>query len=131
LLNLSVLLEGKNSLRSVKNSPTKSEGVKLKFRLMDITIQFVAKLFGVEKMRLFKRNETNVEKMKAEKDLNGLIRALKDNDCEVQEAAADALGEMGDARAVEPLINALKDENSIVRKAAKDALRENGWKNTV
>ncbi|MBE3115402.1 MAG: HEAT repeat domain-containing protein, partial [Actinobacteria bacterium] len=49
----------------------------------------------------------NVEKMQANKDFKGLIRALKDENGHVREQAAVALGEIKDARAVEPLIKAL------------------------
>ena len=37
-------------------------------------------------------------------------------------AAALALGEIGDSRAVEPLIEALEDENSLVRHSVSVAL---------
>jgi len=70
----------------------------------------------------------NVKEMKAKRDVKGLIKALeykKSSDKwehrNVREAAAKALGELKDARAVEPLIAALKDSSSNVRKAA-DAL---------
>jgi len=46
---------------------------------------------------------------------------LKDED--VREYAAAALGEIGDARAVEPLTKALKDEYEYLRKAARKALK--------
>lgn len=51
----------------------------------------------------------NIKKMKAKGDVEGLIEALKHKDWRVQWDAAEALGEVGDARAVEPLIQALKD----------------------
>jgi len=67
----------------------------------------------------------NVEKMKARRDVKGLIRALGyKKDWEVRAAAARALGGIKDPRAVEPLIAALKDEDSDVRKAAARALGE-------
>jgi len=57
----------------------------------------------------------NVEKLQAKGNVKGLIKALgykKDED--VREAAAKALGEIGDARAVEPLIAAsLQDKGSV------------------
>ena len=52
------------------------------------------------------------------------IAALKDENSDVRQAAAYALGEIKDPRAVEPLIAALKDEDSDVRKAAARALGE-------
>jgi HEAT repeat protein len=59
-----------------------------------------------------------------------LIAALKDKDSkdsDVRQAAAEALGEIKDPRAVEPLIAALKDEVSNVREAAAQALDHLGW----
>ena len=51
------------------------------------------------------------------------IQALKDRDSDVREDAAEALGMIGDARAVEPLIQALKDDiSSDVREEAAEAL---------
>lgn len=52
----------------------------------------------------------NIEKLKARKNVKGLIRALKDED---QEAAAGALGNIGKP-AVESLIATLKDESANV-----------------
>ena len=55
-----------------------------------------------------------------------LIRALRDSDREVRAFAAWALGELGDARGVEPLIAALNDESKVVRSFAAGALGELG-----
>jgi len=58
--------------------------------------------------------------MKVRKDVEGLIKALKDNrDWSVREweEVAEALSEIGEP-AVEPLIQALNDRNFIVRSAA-------------
>jgi HEAT repeat protein len=56
-----------------------------------------------------------------------LISALRDEDDDVREAAAEALGELGDSRAVKPLISALRDDRYWrVRKAAAEALGEIG-----
>src|SRR5664280_1497750 len=65
----------------------------------------------------------NVEKMKAKRDVKGLIKALgyQKNSC-VRKSAVDALGQIGDARAVEPLSAALKDSDSGVQKAAAGAV---------
>lgn len=49
-----------------------------------------------------------------------LIAALSDKD--VREAAADALGKLGDSRAVEPLIPVLGDKDGSCRKSAARAL---------
>jgi HEAT repeat protein len=46
----------------------------------------------------------------------------------MREAAAGALGQIGDARAVEPLIAVLKDSREHVRMAAADALDKIGWR---
>ena len=68
----------------------------------------------------------NIEKMKANGDVEGLIKALKHRDEAVQEDAAVALGRIGDVRAVDPLIRALKDELSDVRERAAYALGKIG-----
>jgi HEAT repeat protein len=51
-----------------------------------------------------------------------LIKALGHSDWKVREAAAKALGRIGDKRAVEPLIKALSDGGWDVRRAAAEAL---------
>jgi len=66
----------------------------------------------------------NIEKMKQKKDVKGLIKALKNKD--VSEEAAEALGKLGDAQAVEPLIAVLKDGGYLLYKAAAKALGELG-----
>lgn len=98
-------------------------------------------------------DRSDIEKMKANKDVEGLIEALKDRDENVQwraeralvniaepaveplieylgagasSVAAEALGKIGDARAVGPLTQALQAEGrTVVEKAAK-ALGEIG-----
>jgi HEAT repeat protein len=81
-------------------------------------------LFGppnIEKMK------ANIEKMKAKRDFKGLIKALNyQQDDRVRKQAADALGAIGDACAVDPLSAALKDNSSQVRKAVALALRKIG-----
>lgn len=57
-------------------------------------------------MRLFKRN---MQKMREEKDVPGLIRALNDKSLETRNDAAQALGERADSRSVMPLIQSIKD----------------------
>jgi HEAT repeat protein len=53
---------------------------------------------------------TDVEKLKAKRDVQGLIRALGYTaDASVRRAAVEGLAEIGDARAVDPLILALKN----------------------
>jgi len=52
----------------------------------------------------------NIEKLKAKRDIQGLIKALDyEKDSSVQEAASEALGEVGDERAVGPLMVALSN----------------------
>jgi HEAT repeat protein len=52
-----------------------------------------------------------------------LIEALNDKEIQVRLRAADTLGEIGDARAVDPLIRSLKeDSNSLVKGSAARAL---------
>jgi len=59
--------------------------------------------------------EPNIEEMKTRRDVEGLTKALKDKDWSVRREAAVALGEIKDARAVEPLIWALKYEKKSPR----------------
>jgi HEAT repeat protein len=62
----------------------------------------------------------NIDKMKAKRDIGGLIKALES--ARYRQAAAQALGQVGDGRAVKPLIGALRDRDGLVRSAAADAL---------
>jgi HEAT repeat protein len=72
----------------------------------------------------------NIEKMKAKRDVEGLIKALAYKsgyiceEFEVRKAAADALGQIGDIRAIQPLYYALHDDNvnSDLAKAMEHAL---------
>ena len=50
------------------------------------------------------------------------IKALSDDDFDVRRHAAEALGKLGDKRAVDPLINALSDDDFWVRLSAAEAL---------
>ena len=61
-------------------------------------------------------------KLLERKDLQGLLKALAHKDSVVRWRAAEALGALGDSRAVEPLIAALKDQGSTVRSEAAKAL---------
>jgi HEAT repeat protein len=70
---------------------------------------------------------TDVKKLKQSRDVKGLALALKNRDPKIQYDAAEALGDLGDSRAVEPLITALKnDEFSGVRWKAAEALSKLG-----
>ena len=53
-----------------------------------------------------------------------MITALKDNNSTVRWSAAEALGKIKDARAVEHLIDTLGDYDSSVWRKAEDALEE-------
>lgn len=66
----------------------------------------------------------NIEKMKKNRDVKGLIKALKHKDLSVRAAAACVLGEIGDARAVGPLAQALKDKHVLVQRTVKEALEK-------
>ena len=55
-------------------------------------------------------------------EIEKLIENLKDKDSKVRKKSAEALGSIGDMRAVEPLIEALKDEDENVRENAAKAL---------
>lgn len=64
----------------------------------------------------------DIDKLEARRDVDGLIRALKnEEDRDVRRSAAKALGRIGGARAVEPLIEALRVKGW-VQEAAVDAL---------
>lgn len=74
----------------------------------------------------------NVEKLKANRDIEGLIEALEyTNDELVRVDAAEALMEIGDVRAVKPLIMALNDENDDVVAFSAQALGKVGDKRAV
>jgi len=70
----------------------------------------------------------NIEHLKQDRDVDGLIRALADADPQVRQDAALALGEIGDARAVEPLLAVMSDTHEVteVRNNAQEALRRMG-----
>jgi hypothetical protein len=72
-----------------------------------------------------------VTKMKAKRDLKGLVKMLegkrdKSRGYARNQAAAEALGELGDVRAVDPLMGALHHEDGRVRLLAVEALRTLG-----
>jgi HEAT repeat protein len=65
----------------------------------------------------------NIEKLKAKKDIPALSKALEyEKDWKVRVSAAEALGQIGDSRAVEPLITALKVKDADLHQAAAEAL---------
>lgn len=63
-----------------------------------------------------------VAEMERGKDIPGLIIALQHQDARVRQAAAEALGRVGDGRAKDPLRQALQDGDPLVRDRAQQAL---------
>lgn len=63
----------------------------------------------------------DIDRLKSEKDINGLTKALRYKEANIRAKAADALGKIGDREAVGPLIQALQDTDQ-VRVKAIDAL---------
>ena len=71
--------------------------------------------------------KVNTDEMKAKRDLPALFKALSNRrNVYLRRDAAQALGEIGDAAAMEPLIGALKDPKRDVRDAAVVAIGELG-----
>lgn len=69
----------------------------------------------------------NVKELKTKGDVKGLVKALRyKKDHKVPMAAAEALGQIGDAQVVEPLISALKNKDKAVRKKVAEALERIG-----
>ncbi|MFY1642794.1 HEAT repeat domain-containing protein, partial [Methanoculleus bourgensis] len=64
----------------------------------------------------------NIDLLRAEENIDGLIAALESEDGLTRQRAALALGDFGDAKAVAPLIRALGDPLTAVREAAADSL---------
>jgi HEAT repeat protein len=64
-------------------------------------------------LHLFGLSKSDVAKMEAKRDIKGLVKALTyKKDPDVRKAAADALGKIGDAQAIDGLALALKDQDS-------------------
>lgn len=73
------------------------------------------------------RTSVNVKRMREERDIQGLLLALKHRDPAVQYEAAEALGVLKDPLAVSPLVSALAgDRHSGVRWKAAEALARIG-----
>ncbi len=67
-----------------------------------------------------------------DRTLNAFIQTLKEgNDSQARMEAAESLGALGDARAVEPLIKALNDSGKYVRSESARALRRIGDRRAV
>jgi HEAT repeat protein len=60
--------------------------------------------------------------MAAQENVDELLTALNDKSPKVRQSAAESLGELEDARAVQPLTQALKDSNADVRLSVALAL---------
>lgn len=56
--------------------------------------------------------------MRRNRDIDGLVSLLESPDDRVRVQAVDALGDLGDSRAVQPLIRALRDRSPYVREHA-------------
>jgi HEAT repeat protein len=74
----------------------------------------------------FKNKQRSFQEMKKQLinkfDSSSLIPLLEDDNAQVRNYVAKALGRLGDSKAVEPLISLLKDENVQVRDSAAKAL---------
>jgi hypothetical protein len=70
---------------------------------------------------LLTRKPVDIEQLKREKDIRGLIRLLRDRDFTLQWKAAEALGTMG-GTSIAHLKSALKDQDRDVRLGAVEAL---------
>lgn len=64
----------------------------------------------------------NIERLKAKRDVQGLIKALQHRDAATRRDAATALGDIGDERAVDPLIASLGDGDADMRYESAEAL---------
>lgn len=64
-------------------------------------------------------HEKDIDIMRRARNIDGLIRALADPDEIIRQAAAEALGSVGDERAMEPLERLkFSDSDAEVRRAA-------------
>jgi len=73
-----------------------------------------------------KKDKPDLEKLKKEKDVEGLINLLRDEDDDIRSEVALNLGEIGDTRAVEPLIQAFRDKDAQVRLYTAEVLGKMG-----
>ena len=82
---------------------------------------------NLEDIKLRVLSSANVQKMKDDRNVRGLVMALKHKDPAVAYEAVEALGEIGDPAAVGPLIDALYgDKYSGIRWKAAEALTRIG-----
>ena len=88
----------------------------------------IRSIFG----RMLHLGPPNVKEMEEKSNVEGLIKALSNTKyADVRWQAANALGKIGDKRAVEPLIDAFADSPEDVRKSAVDALGQIGDERAV
>ncbi len=84
-------------------------------------------LDNLDEMRNRILSYANVSHLREEKNVQGLIKALRHPDVTVQYEAVEALGDLGDPAAVTPLVEVLsRDEYSAVRWKAAEALSKIG-----
>ena len=96
-------------------------------RLLYLMVPIVVELAFFERFNPAGLLSPDVKKLKSRWDIAGLCHLLEHKDPEVQYEAAEALGNLGDEKAVGPLITALKrDEFSGVRWKAAEALSKIG-----
>jgi len=77
----------------------------------------------IEEATIFSKiTKEKIEQWEKGKKVYNLIKTLKHKDYTLRMAAASALGNLGDTRAVEPLIEALEDEYWNVKASAASAL---------
>src|SRR4030042_3481139 len=104
-----------------------SRAVVTSWRGTTILLILVAGIALFDQIKNVFSSRSSVTRMKAARDVRGLIRLLHHGDPYVEYEGAGALGDIGDPRAVEPLIEALKnDEFSGVRWIAAEALSKLG-----
>jgi HEAT repeat protein len=104
------------------NFLTSSEGRVIGRMLLGVV--FPASLLVLLGTAVYCAGLEDIRTWEAGKDTKSLIEALMDKNSSVREAAAKALGRMGDPRAVIPLVKALGDPLNGVRDAAAVALKK-------
>lgn len=97
--------------------------------LITILILLAVIAFALGYISLDKLEQRRVDRKKEQRDIDGLIKALRSPWLSTK--AARALGEIGDERAVEPLIKALSCRSAETREAVVDALGNIGDERAV
>ena len=82
-------------------------------------------------MPLFGLSKSDVEKMQAKRDVNGLVKALSYKNVDIRRAAAEAIRKSDDPRVVNTLIDELNNPNSKACLQTVDALRIIGGRQGV